>query len=43
MNVRGTIIMSAYQDILVERKNGIVVLSLNRPEKLNAMTADMGE
>src|SRR3990170_2348573 len=29
-----------YRDILVERHEGVVLVTLNRPEKLNAMTRD---
>jgi len=33
----------AYQHILVERQDGIITLTLNRPESLNAMTVEMGD
>jgi enoyl-CoA hydratase len=35
--------MTTYQNILVDQHDGIVTLTLNRPESLNAMTVDMGE
>ncbi|HXG18301.1 MAG TPA: enoyl-CoA hydratase-related protein [Methylomirabilota bacterium] len=35
--------MAAYHNILVDKQDGIVTLTLNRPESLNAMTADMGD
>jgi enoyl-CoA hydratase/carnithine racemase len=35
--------MTAYQHILVDHQEGIVTLTLNHPENLNAMTPDMGE
>jgi enoyl-CoA hydratase/carnithine racemase len=35
--------MTAYQNILVDKQDGIVTLTLNRPESLNAMTVDMGD
>ena len=34
--------MSAYEDLLREVKDGVAVLSLNRPQALNAYTAAMG-
>lgn len=33
----------AYHHILVDRHDGIVTLTLNHPENLNAMTAEMGD
>lgn len=33
----------AYQHILVEQQDGIVTLTLNHPENLNAMTTEMGD
>lgn len=33
----------AYQHILVEKQDGIVTLTLNHPENLNAMTVEMGD
>ena len=35
--------MSTYEHILVEPHDGIVTLTLNHPENLNAMTAEMGD
>jgi len=35
--------MAAYQNILVGKQDGIVTVTLNRPESLNAMTVDMGD
>src|SRR5262249_54810369 len=35
--------MTAYHNILVDKQDGIVTLTFNRPERLNAMTADMGD
>jgi enoyl-CoA hydratase len=35
--------MPTYQNILVDQQDGIVTLTLNRPESLNAMTVDMGD
>jgi enoyl-CoA hydratase/carnithine racemase len=34
--------MASYQHILVEHQDSIVTLTLNHPENLNAMTAEMG-
>ena len=34
--------MSAYEDLMVETKDGVAVISLNRPAALNAYTAAMG-
>lgn len=34
--------MAAYQHILVEQHDGIVTLTLNHPENLNAMSVEMG-
>ena len=34
--------MSAYEDVLREVKDGVAVISLNRPAALNAYTAAMG-
>ncbi|HZP46213.1 MAG TPA: enoyl-CoA hydratase [Candidatus Binataceae bacterium] len=33
--------MSDYSDLLVERRNGVLYLTLNRPDRLNALSADM--
>ena len=33
----------AYEHILVERHDGIITLTLNHPENLNAMSAEMGD
>jgi enoyl-CoA hydratase/carnithine racemase len=35
--------MSVYEDVTCEAKDGVAVVSLNRPESLNAFTAGMGE
>ena len=35
--------MATYEHILVEQQDGIVTLTLNHPENLNAMTAAMGD
>ena len=35
--------MATYQNILVDKRDGIVTVTLNRPESLNAMTVDMGD
>ena len=35
--------MATYQNILVDKQDGIVTVTLNRPESLNAMTVDMGD
>lgn len=35
--------MPAYHNILIDQQDGIVTLTLNRPESLNAMTVDMGD
>lgn len=35
--------MTVYQNILVDKQDGIVTLTFNRPESLNAMTVDMGD
>ena len=35
--------MTTYRNILVEKQDGVVTVTLNRPESLNAMTADMGD
>ncbi len=35
--------MTAYQNILVDKQDGIITLTFNRPESLNAMTVDMGD
>lgn len=35
--------MTTYRNLLVDKHDGIVTLTLNRPESLNAMTVDMGD
>jgi enoyl-CoA hydratase/carnithine racemase len=35
--------MTTYEHILVDQSDGIVTLTLNHPENLNAMTAEMGD
>jgi enoyl-CoA hydratase len=35
--------MTDYQNLLVDKQDGIVTVTLNRPESLNAMTAEMGD
>jgi len=35
--------MAAYEHILVDRHDGIITLTLNHPENLNAMSAEMGD
>jgi enoyl-CoA hydratase/carnithine racemase len=35
--------MSAYEDVTLDIKDGVAVVSLNRPAQLNAFTAAMGE
>jgi enoyl-CoA hydratase/carnithine racemase len=35
--------MSAYEDVTLETKDGVAVVSLNRPAALNAFTAAMGQ
>lgn len=35
--------MATYEHILVDRQDGIVTLTLNHPENLNAMSAEMGD
>ena len=35
--------MAAYEHILVDRQDGIITLTLNHPENLNAMSAEMGD
>src|SRR5713101_9817463 len=35
--------MPTYQHILVDHQDGIVTLTLNHPDTLNAMTAEMGD
>jgi enoyl-CoA hydratase/carnithine racemase len=35
--------MSGYEDVIYEAKDGVAVVSLNRPEALNAFTAAMGQ
>ena len=33
----------SYDDILLDLEDGIATITMNRPDKLNAYTADMGE
>lgn len=33
--------MSQYQEVLIERDEGLLTLRLNRPDKLNALTGAM--
>lgn len=35
--------MATYEHILVDRQDGIITLTLNHPENLNAMSAEMGD
>lgn len=35
--------MAAYEHILIDRQDGIITLTLNHPENLNAMSAEMGD
>jgi enoyl-CoA hydratase/carnithine racemase len=35
--------MSVYEDVICEVKDGVAVISLNRPDSLNAFTAAMGQ
>ena len=35
--------MSGYEDVICEAKDGVAVISLNRPESLNAFTTAMGQ
>jgi 2-(1,2-epoxy-1,2-dihydrophenyl)acetyl-CoA isomerase len=35
--------MATSKDLLITQEEGIMIITLNRPEKLNAITLDMGE
>jgi len=35
--------MASYEHILVDRQDGVITLTLNHPENLNAMSAEMGD